>query len=153
MSPLKNPRTLKWIMNLWPPYLGAGIRVREIGQDWRSAEVRLTLRWYNRNAVGTHFGGSLYAMIDPHLMLLLMQLLGKGYQVWDKAATIEFIKPARKKVSAVIRITDEDIDVIRHKTADGDKYFAHFTLDIKDEEGALVARAQKTIYVKRKSDA
>ena len=147
------PKRLQILLNLYPPYLGAGIKVTHVSGDWKKLQVSMALRWYNRNAVGTHFGGSLYAMIDPHLMLLLMQLLGKGYQVWDKAATIEFIKPARKKVSAVIRITDEDIDVIRHKTADGDKYFAHFTLDIKDEEGALVARAQKTIYVKRKSDA
>ena len=85
------PKQLKRILNLYPPYLGAGVRVTYIREDWKELHVSMSLRWFNRNAVGTHFGGSLYSMVDPHLMLLLMQLLGKEYLVWDKAANIEFV--------------------------------------------------------------
>ena len=38
----------------------------------------------NRNYVGTHFGGSLFAMTDPFYMLMMMRNLGPDYIVWDK---------------------------------------------------------------------
>jgi acyl-coenzyme A thioesterase PaaI-like protein len=92
-----SPTLFKRLLNLYPPYIGAGIKVEYVSKDWRELHVSMALRWYNRNAVGTHFGGSLYAMIDPHVMLLLMQLLGKDYQVWDKSASIEFVKASKER--------------------------------------------------------
>jgi len=89
------------VIHVYPPYLGAGENVDYISEDWKELQVSMALRWYNRNAVGVHFKGSLYSMIDPHLMLLLMQLLGKEYLVWDKTATIEFVKVSKKKVTSV----------------------------------------------------
>jgi hypothetical protein len=70
------PRLFKMLLNCYPPYLGAGIRVRHVSHDFRDLWVQMKLRFYNRNYVGTHFGGSLYAMIDPFYMLMLMQVLG-----------------------------------------------------------------------------
>ena len=69
-------------INIWPPLLGAGIRVR-----WRSnrvVDVEMKLRPWNRNYVGTHYGGSLYSMTDPFYMLMLMENLGRDYIVWTK---------------------------------------------------------------------
>ena len=86
-----SPRLLRWGMNLWPPYHGAGIHVRSIAPDWSSATVELRSRILNRNYVGTHFGGSLFAMTDPFWMLLAMKVLGPEYWVWDKAGEIEFV--------------------------------------------------------------
>jgi acyl-coenzyme A thioesterase PaaI-like protein len=150
-KPMKlSPKWLKRRLNIYPPYLGAGIKVEYIRDDWKELQVSMTLRWYNRNAVGTHFGGSLYAMIDPHLMLLLMQLLGKAYWVWDKAAEIDFLKASRKRVRAVIKVSDDDIEEIKRKTENGDKYLAEFAIEIMDEDNELVAKARKVIYVKRK---
>ncbi len=144
------PRLMKLILNVYPPYLGTGIRVRSISDDWREIRVSMALRWYNRNAVGTQFGGSLYAMVDPHLMLMLMNLLGKSYLVWDKAAEIEFVTAGRGTVSAVLTITDEDLTLIRQQTAAGKKYFARFQVLIRDDQEHLVARVKKTIYVRKK---
>lgn len=144
------PRLMKVILNLYPPYLGSGIRVTSISPDWREIHVSMSLRWYNRNAVGTHFGGSLYAMVDPHLMLMLLQLLGKSYMVWDQAAEIEFVKAVRTSVSAVLTVTDGDLDQIRRQTEGGQKYLARFPVLIHDREGHLVARVKKTIYVREK---
>jgi len=70
-----SPRLLRWGMNVWPPYLGAGIHVRSISGDWSEAVVELRARLLNRNYVGTHFGGSLFAMTDPFYALLLGQPL------------------------------------------------------------------------------
>ena len=144
------PKLLKRILNLYPPYLGAGVKVAYISEDWKELHVSMSLRWYNRNAVGTHFGGSLYSMIDPHLMLLLMQLLGKEYLVWDKSASIEFFKASKTKITSVLKLSDEDLKVIRRNTNNGEKYFSNFIVEIKDEDNDLVARVKKTIYVRRK---
>jgi acyl-coenzyme A thioesterase PaaI-like protein len=143
------PRLLKRLLNIYPPYLGAGVKVTYIRENWQELHVTMVMRWYNRNAVGTHFGGSLYAMVDPHLMLLLMQLLGKKYRVWDKAAEIEFVKATKRKVKAVILISAKDLATIKRQTENGAKYFADFMVEIRDEDRDLVARVRKTIYVRK----
>ena len=144
------PKLAKRILNLYPPYLGAGVKITYISDNWRELHVSMSLRWFNRNAVGTHFGGSLYSMIDPHLMLLLMQLLGKEYLVWDKTADIEFVKASKKKVTSVIKVSNKDLEIIKKNTDNGEKYFSNFIVEIKDEDNDLVARVKKTIYVRRK---
>lgn len=147
---LSTPQSLKRLLNIYPPYIGAGIRLDYVSDDWKELHVGMALRWYNRNAVNTHFGGSLYSMIDPHLMLMLMQLLGRNYLIWDKAAEIDFKKASKRRVKSVITITDDDIESIRRNTADGAKHFPVFWIDIKDETDELVARVKKTLYVKKK---
>jgi acyl-coenzyme A thioesterase PaaI-like protein len=140
----------KALINWYPPYLGAGIRLARISDDYRDLLVQMKLRFYNRNYVGTHFGGSLYAMIDPFYMLMLIQVLGPEYIVWDKAAAIEFKKPGRGTVSACFLLSDRVIADIRSQTADGNKYLPEFSVDITDEDGELVARGFKTLYIRRK---
>lgn len=148
----RSPRLLKFLLNLYPPYLGAGVRVTHVAADWRELRVTMKLRWYNRNAVGTQFGGSLYTMVDPHLMLLLMQLLGREYLVWDQAAAIEFKKPGRGTVSARIRIDEETLAQIREATAAGSPYRPSFELFVRDGAGEVVTRVVKTLYVRRRPE-
>ena len=144
------PKLLKLGFNLYPPYLGAGVKVTHISEDWRELRVAMSLRLFNRNAVGTHFGGSLYSMVDPHLMLLLIQLLGNEYWVWDKSAEIEFIKASKQKVTSIIKILSEDLAEIKRNTNDGEKYFHEFVIEVKDEDNDLVAKIRKIIYARRK---
>jgi hypothetical protein len=68
-----NHRLAKLVLNLWPPFLGAGVKVRRISPDWKEIDVQLRLGLTNRNYVGVHFGGSLYAMTDPFYMLMLLK--------------------------------------------------------------------------------
>ena len=143
-------KQLKRRLNLYPPYWGTGIVVKKISPDFREAIVQMKMAWYNRNYVNTHFGGSLYSMTDPFFMLMLMQILGKEYIVWDKAAYIDFVKPGRGTVTAKFVINKEQIDDINAKTADGQKYFPEFTVDIKDQTDNIVARVVKTLYVRKK---
>lgn len=144
------PRRLRFLLNCYGPYLGAGVRVTHIARDWRELRVTMKRHWYNRNAVGTHFGGSLYSMIDPHCMLLLMNLLGKDYVVWDKAAQIEFIRAVKGPVHATIRISEEDVSGIRERTRDGGKFMPEFTIEITDDDDVSVATVRKVLYVRRK---
>ena len=149
----KRPALFRAVMNLWPPYWGTGISVAQVAPDWRRMVVQMKQRGYNMNAFGTHFGGSLYAMCDPHYVLLLVPLLGRGYMVWDKAASIEFIRPAKGTVTAVFDWSDAQLDEIRAATAGGAKFEPVRTVDITDEAGEVVARVHKTLYVRRKKSA
>ncbi|MCP3748498.1 DUF4442 domain-containing protein [Pseudomonas sp. SBB6] len=146
-------RRLRWLLNLYPPYLGAGIRVLSVSPDLRHIRVRMGLRWFNRNYVGTQFGGSLYSMVDPFYMLMLMELLGREYIVWDKAASIDFVSPGKGPVFAELRIDDALLDDIRQHTAGGKKYLPRLQVDIRDAAGELVARVDKTLYVRLKPQA
>lgn len=137
-------------MNLWPPFLGAGIRIRRIAADWREVEVELPLGLFNRNPHGTHFGGSLFAMTDPFHALMVMHNLGRDYLVWDKAASIDFMAPGRGRVRARYALTENDLQQIRARTADGDKHLHLFRADVQDAEGLVVARVEKIVYVRRK---
>lgn len=141
---------LRRLINLWPPFLFSGIVCSRLSADYREAEVQLRMRWYNRNYVGTHFGGSLFAMTDPWYMLLLLKRLGPDYRVWDQKAAIEFISPGRNTVRASFRLDDVTVSEIVEKTADGEKYLPEFTINVVDESGELVARVRKTLYVRRK---
>jgi acyl-coenzyme A thioesterase PaaI-like protein len=143
-------RTLRRVMNLWPPFLFSGIRVLEIGADWRLARAVLKSHWYTRNYVGTHFGGSLFAMTDGFWMILVLNALGRDYIVWDKAAEIEFIAAVREPVYAEFRVEDAVLDEIRAATADGDKCLRWFETTIATAAGIVVARVRKQIYVRRK---
>src|SRR5580700_2499711 len=142
----------RWI-NLWPPFLGAGIRVKRVAPDMKAVDVEMKLRFWNANYVGTHFGGSLFAMTDPFYMLMLMANLGRDYIVWDKAATIRYKKPGRGTVHAEFRISDSQIDDIREKLKTQPKYEPVFTVEVKDEAGVVIAEVEKLIYVRKKSAA
>ena len=144
------PRRLKFALNWYPPYLGAGIRIDRVSANWLELDVSMKLRWYNRNAVGSHFGGSLYAMVDPHHMLLLIGALGKDFVVWDQSSEIKFLKPGKGRVHAAIRFTQQDLDTIHKETADGQAYRPEFHTQVLAEDGEVVADVRKVIYVRRK---
>jgi acyl-coenzyme A thioesterase PaaI-like protein len=143
----------KFFVNLWPPLFFSGIRVTHLATDYRETRVTLKLRWYNRNYVGTQYGGSLMSMTDPWYMLMIINNLGRDYFVWDKHAEIDYISPGKTHVHAQFNITDEILDDIRAKTASGDKYVPEFIVDIKDDNNQLVARVKRRVYIKLKPRA
>jgi hypothetical protein len=141
----------RWV-NLWPPFLGTGIRVTRVSRDMKSVDVEMKLRWWNANYVGTHFGGSLFAMTDPFYMLMLMHHLGCDYIVWDKGATIRYRKPGKSTVRAEFRLTDAQIDDIREKLRTLPKHEPVFPVEIKDDQGVVIAEVERLLYVRKKQD-
>lgn len=138
------------LFNLYPPFMGAGIRITEMDSQYLLIRVEMPLTKLNSNYVGTQFGGSLYAMTDPFYMLMLIQNLGPDYIVWDKAAKIEFLKPGRKRVVAEFKISKHEVEEIRAKADAEEKYVFDREVMIHDTDGVLVARVIKTLYVRRK---
>ena len=143
-------RHLRRLMNLWPPFLGAGIRVKRLDRDWRAVEVEMKLRFWNSNYVGTHYGGSLYSMTDPFYMLMLIENLGRDYVVWDKAATIRFRKPGSGTMRASFRLSEEQLNEIREGLKIEDKVEPVFTVEVKDEAGTVVAEVEKRLHVRKR---
>jgi acyl-coenzyme A thioesterase PaaI-like protein len=139
-------------MNLWPPFLFAGIRVEEISPDHRYARVRMRLRPWNRNFFGTHFGGSLFAMTDPFWVLLLFNQLKGQHVVWDQAGEIEFVAPGRGTVTAEFRLTDEHVARVLEQTSGGEKALIWFETDVVGQDGTVIARVKKQVYARRKRD-
>lgn len=140
------------LINYYGPYVGAGIKLTHMSRDFREAKVEMGLTIYNKNYMGTQFGGSLYSMTDPWYMLMLIKNLGPEYIVWDKSATIDFKKPGRSKVFAEFHLTQELIDAIKAEVEKSVKVNWPFKVLIHDEEGNLIAEVDKVVYVRKKSD-
>jgi acyl-coenzyme A thioesterase PaaI-like protein len=145
-----NHRTFRLLLNVYPPYWATGISVTKVTPDFREVIVEMKMRFYNRNYVHTHFGGSLYAMADPFYMLMLIQILGKEYVVWDKSASIDFIRPGKGTVTARFVIDQDTVSDILKNTNEGQKFTPTFTVDVIDEEDKTVARVFKTLYIRKK---
>src|SRR6266446_8982211 len=149
----KSSQALRRWINLWPPFLGAGIRVKRIAPDMKAVDVEMKLRWWNANYVGTHFGGSLFAMTDAFYMLMVMANLGRDYIVWNKAASIRYRRPGKGTVRAEFRLSDSQIDDIREKLKTLPKYEPVFVVEVKDQAGVLIASVEKVLHVRKKQDA
>ncbi|HVG24743.1 MAG TPA: DUF4442 domain-containing protein [Thermoanaerobaculia bacterium] len=150
MPESRKSRWLRWKFNLFPAYRGSGARVTYISADFREVRIRLPLSWRSRNAVGTIFGGSMYAAVDPLYMIMLMHCLGREYVVWDKAATIRFRKPGRSTLFATFSLGDAELDSIRSATASGEPVDRTYNVALVDAEGVVHASVEKIIYVRRK---
>lgn len=146
---MKKSAILK-LINFWPPYFGAGVQVKKISADMREIDVEMKLRFWNKNYVGTQFGGSLYSMVDPFYMLMLLENLGPSYIVWDKAASIRFKRPGRGRVRAQFRLDPSQIDQIKAQADSEDKVEPRFQIQIQDESGDVIAEVEKILHVRRK---
>jgi acyl-coenzyme A thioesterase PaaI-like protein len=141
----------RMMFNLYPPYLGAGIRINYISHDYTTFDVRMKLTFYNKNYFGTHFGGSLYSMCDPFFTIILIKNLGNNYIVWDKHATIRFKKPGRDTVKVRFHIPQEKIREIKHLADINGKTEPVFTVDLTDKDNNIIAQVEKTVYVRKKT--
>lgn len=141
------------LLRFYPPFLGAGIRAKHVAEDLRTIEVEMPLHFWNRNYVGTHFGGSLYSMCDPFFMLMLINNLGPDYIVWDKAATIRFKKPGKGTMRAVFKLSAERLAEIRAQADANGKVEPAFTVQVTDAESNVVAEVEKLLYVRKKEMA
>lgn len=148
-----DPRFVKHGMSLWPPFWGAGIKVKEISADWRRATVLMRQRPWNMNYVGSHFGGSLFSMTDPFWMMMVFHNVGPGHVVWDKSAEIRFLKPGRGTLTCHFELNAAQLEELKERVADNGKATTWFDAEILDEAGDIVATVRKEVYVRTKDPA
>jgi hypothetical protein len=112
-------------------------------------ELRLKLRWWNRNYIGTMFGGSIYSMCDPIHMVILIEQLGPGYIVRDKGAEIRFLKKCTTSATARFEIGSKAVAEIWNCPDEVQE--RKFTVQVKDEVGDVIAEVTKVLHIRRKS--
>jgi len=144
-------RLRRWGFNFFPAYRGTGARITYIAADWREVRIRLPLSWRTRNYVGTIYGGSMYGAVDPIYMIMLIQLLGPDYVVWDKAASIRFKKPGKTTLTGRFMIDEAETDAIRAALIDQPAIDRVYPIDLVDRDGVVYASVEKTIYIRRKT--
>ena len=140
---------MRWGFNLFPAYRGTGARITYISDDFREVRVRLPLSWRTRNYVGTIFGGSLYGAVDPIYMIMLIRILGPGYTVWDKAATIRFRRPGRSTLYARFVLEEEEVRTIRELAERSPSIDRVYNVDLADAGGLVHASVEKTVYIRK----
>ncbi|MFG0833561.1 DUF4442 domain-containing protein [Aeromonas bivalvium] len=147
-----NAAWVRRALNAWPPFWGAGIKIETLSDDFRFCRVTLKSRWWNKNANRTQFGGSMFAMTDPIYPLMLMGYFKNHYYVWDKAGSINYIKPGKGKLIAEFNLTEAKLTEIAAATRQGDKHFPEFDVLVLDQKGELVAEIRRTLYVRQRKE-
>jgi len=137
-------------INAWPTFAAQKITVTEIADDWTRAVISLDLTPENANYFGTAFGGSLFSMIDPFVVILAANQLGVDYAVWDKTVEIDFVRPGTGPVTATVDMPADVIDDLRAATADGQKVLRTFEVPLLAEDGSTVAIQRRLLYIRRK---
>ncbi|MHB8844953.1 MAG: DUF4442 domain-containing protein [Nitrospirota bacterium] len=141
---------LRWGFNLFPAYCATGARITYVASDFREVRIRLPLSWQTRNYVGTIFGGSMYAAVDPVYMLMLIKNLGKDYVVWDKSACITFKKPGRTALFARFQIDGKELETITSELEHARHVDRTYRVDLTDEQGTVHASVEKVVYIRKK---
>lgn len=137
-------------VNLYPPFVGAGIRITAVARDLSAFDVELRPRLWNRSLIGAHLGGSIYAMCDPFFRVALTSQLGPDYLVWDKTARIDFRRPGRGTIRARFAISPAQVAAIRAQVAEGGKSEPTFQTDVLGPGGEVIATVHKYLWVKKK---
>jgi len=143
-------KLMRWGFNLFPAYWSTGAHITYVASDFREVRIRLPLSWQTRNYVGTIFGGSMYAAVDPVYMLMLIKNLGKDYIVWDKSACINFKKPGRTDLVARFLIDGNELDVIKRELEHERHIDRIYHVDLTDEQGTVHASVEKVLYIRKK---
>lgn len=145
-------RRFRWFWNFFPAYRGTGGRVTYIADDFREIRVKLPLSWRTKNYVGTIYGGSIYASIDPIYMLMLMHILGPGYIVWDKAAKIRFKKPGKDTLYVDFNLSEDEIAEINRLAETERSIDRIYNVELKDKNGVVHAFIEKTLYISKRTE-
>lgn len=143
-------RLARWGFNWFPAYRATGARITYVASDWCEVRIRLPLSWRTRNYVGTIFGGSMYGAIDPVYMIMLIKVLGAGFEVWDKAATIRFRRPGREQLYATFRLAAAEIAALRAELERSGRVEREFTVDLVSAAGEVHATCQKLLSIRKR---
>jgi acyl-coenzyme A thioesterase PaaI-like protein len=150
MSESFESKTKRWVFNFFPAFRRSGGRITYIDRNWREVRLELRLTWRTRNYVGTIFGGSMFAAVDPIYMIMFIKLLGPRYIVWDKAATIQFKRPGRSTLRATFVVAEAELETIKIELESNEKLDRNYRIELVDEQGMVCAVVEKTLHFRHK---
>lgn len=138
-------------LNLWPCIRHSGGKVVFLAEDFSKLTVRLPLTWKTRNIVGTIYGGSMCSATDPFFMLMLLEILGPEYVVWDKGDTIRFKRPAKETLTIDFLLPPERVNEVKAVVAEKNEGVFTWTIELKGPTGIVYAEIDKVLYVATKA--
>ena len=145
-------KLFRWKLNYFPAFWATGAKLTYVSSDFLNVRLRLPLNLRTRNPVDTIFGGSMYAAVNPIYMVMLIEILGPDYIVWDKGATIRFKKPGRSTLFAEFILSREEIDTIRFELTQKPKIDRSYNVDLKDENGLIHATVEEVVHIRLRSE-
>lgn len=137
-------------IELYPPFMMMGVKVKEMSEDHREALFTLPLKWWAKNMHGTQFGGFICAVTDP-LPALMCGKIFPGTIYWTKYNAVEFHKPAQGTLYIKVKITEKDIHSIQSALDRDGKTVHYFEFECRDSSGTLIASVRNGVYVRTKS--
>ena len=137
------------MFNFFPAYRRGGGKIIFISSDMKQVKIKIHLNWKTRNIVGTLYGGSMFSAVDPIYMVMFMKLLGKEYIVWDKSASIQFIRPVKKDIYAEFNISEKEIIDIKNELSSQKNLNKIFQVILKGKNGKEYARVKKELYFRK----
>ena len=145
---IKKHTLFKYGFNFSPMYRRSTGRIQQVSPDLLNIEMKLPISIKNRNYVNSIFGGSMFSSVDPIPMVQLMNLIGDEYVVWDKSASIKFIKPAKEHLYADFTYTSSELEDIKAKVKEKNEHEIVKTTQLTNKDRSVVfCEVQKTIYV------
>lgn len=143
-------KIFRWVLNIYPMYLGTGGKVHVISADWRYVRVSLKLNIWTRNYVRTIFGGSLFSASDPFYMLMFYHNLAPEFVVWDKEALIKFRKPSRSKLTTEFIVTDQELEEVKKLVKENGFHVFTKITEWKNSDNEVTCVIERKIYVATK---
>jgi len=142
-----NSSIKRFLFNIFPAYRRTGARICFISADLKEVHVKLGLKWSTRNYVGSVFGGSIYGALDPIYMVQLINILGNKYVVWDKSATINFIRPIKHVVFARFLISENLLTEIKKEIKLNKEMEIELSTHFSDANDITYAKVIKKLYI------
>jgi len=143
-------RIKRWMYNFYPVYRRTGARIIYIDESWKKIRIALPLRVWTRNYYGTISGISMFGAVDPIYMVMLINLLGPDYVVWDKQAAIYFKKPGKTRLTARFIVDDSELNLIKKTLESEPSVIRTYQIDLKDTEGTVCATVDKVIHIRKR---
>jgi acyl-coenzyme A thioesterase PaaI-like protein len=149
---LYSPKSLKWLLRIYPPFLFQRIWVKKIHTDFQGVDVKIIKSIFNKNSNNTIFGGTIFSAVDPFYAILIDQRLqSHGFKktvAWLKSASIEYKKPGLTNLKFSIKITDEDFNECMDTLNSRGRIIKTFSVEIVNDQNEICAIAKNEIYIR-----
>lgn len=145
-------KLFKFGFNVAPMYRRSSARIIHVSDDLMYVKIKLPISYRNMNYVGSIFGGSMFASVDPIPMVQLINILDSEYVVWDKSAEINFKAPARETLYAEFSYSQAELEAIKRQVAEnGETEIIKTTVLTNQDSSKVFCQVDKTIYIASKS--
>ncbi|TGK09712.1 DUF4442 domain-containing protein [Leptospira selangorensis] len=139
----------RMIRKNWPVYHRLGSRFEFVSENLLKLKVRFPFNNKTKGYNGLHFGGAIYAFVDPLYVYSLSENLGPEYLVLDTKAEIDFLKASNQDLIAETEISSEEIESIKEECKSKKKTTRIYSIEVLDPDGQKIAIVKKTIYIRK----